>query len=142
MPLAKCPRCGNMFNKDQDIVCHECQEAEEKDYEKVRAVIENSPNLNMDEVATKADVDIACVKRMLEQGVITTKVEGGEGVRCGMCGAPAISISKRLCQACLDKLNTQMFKAQSQVKLSARRKPDLGNTSVHDALDEKRRRES
>jgi protein-arginine kinase activator protein McsA len=129
-----------MFNKTEVAVCNDCLPHEENDYDKVRAVIEKSPNMSADEVAEHADVQIDVVKRMLAQGIVAMKT-ASERVECGMCGAPAISVSKRLCQACLDKLNAQMLRAQSQVKLNAKPKPtsDFNAGNVHDAFHEKRR---
>ena len=140
MPLAKCVRCAKMFNKVDVSVCTTCLPVEEQDYDKVRAVIEKSPNMSADEVAQQADVDLEVVKRMLAQGIVAMKT-ASDKVECGMCGAPAISVSKRLCQACLDKLNSQMMRAQSQVKLGVKPKPtsDFTPSSVHDAFHEKRR---
>lgn len=140
MPLAKCARCNKMFNKTDVPVCSDCLPHEEDDYDKVRSIIEESPNLSTDEVAERADVDINVVKRMLDQGIVAMKT-ASEKVTCGMCGAPAISLSKRLCQACLDKLNSQMLRAQSQVKLSTKPKQsgDTSSGGVHNAFDQKRR---
>lgn len=140
MPLAKCARCSKMFNKTEVAVCNDCLPAEESDYDKVRTVVEKSPNMSADEVAAHADVDLDVVKRMLAQGIVAMK-SAAEKIVCGMCGAPAISVSKRLCQACLDKLNAQMLRAQSQVKLESKPKPtsDYNAGNVHDAFHEKRR---
>ncbi len=138
MPLAKCARCKKMFNKEDSPICRHCIPAEEADYDKVRAALEKEPRLNAEEVAAKAEVDVECVKRMLEAGVIEAVT--GEGVRCGMCGAPAISASKRLCQACLDKLNMDMAKAQSKIRLGMKKPPEIGGKAdVHQAFDAKRR---
>lgn len=138
MPLAKCPRCGKLFDKTATLVCQNCVADEEKDYDKVRALLEKSPELTAEAAAARAQIDVAVVKRMLEQGIVAFKTGAGE-IACGMCGAPAISVSKRLCQGCLDKLNAQVVRAQNQVKLSARQQPEVGLGSAHKAFDEKRR---
>lgn len=138
MPLAKCPRCEKLYDKVSAIVCQNCIADEEADYEKVRALLEESPELTAEAACAKAQIDVAVVKRMLEQGIVAFKSGAGK-VTCGMCGAPAISVSKRLCQTCLDKLNAQVIRAQSQVKLSTRQQPDIGLGSAHKTFDEKRR---
>lgn len=138
MPLAKCVRCKKMFNKEASPVCSACQPEEDSDHEKVRNAIEKDPSLNAKQVAELTSVDLACVKRMLDAGLIATAASL-DGISCGMCGAPAISASKRLCQACLDRLNMQMAKAQSQIRLGAKKDPELGGATVHEAFDDKRR---
>jgi ribosomal protein L37E len=111
-----------MFTKVQAPVCKNCVEDEEADFEKIREIIEKDESLNVEQVAEEADVDIAVVRRMVDTGRVK-QVTLGERVKCGQCGAPAISMSKKLCQACLDKLNAQVSRAQSQIKLGAR--PDV-----------------
>lgn len=137
MPLAKCARCKKIFDKTESPVCGECTPAEEADYEKVRAAIEKNPGLNAEQVAAETDVAIDCVKRMLDAGVIT--MAAGQNLVCGMCGAPAISASKRLCQACLDKLNMQVAKAQSKIQLGMKKPAQVGDGTAHQAFDSKRR---
>ncbi len=128
MPLATCLRCKQMFNKVQSAVCTACQDAEDAEFEKIRQVIEKNENLNVEEVAEAAEVDIPVVRRMVEGGLVKqVAAMDGEVTRCGQCGAPAISTSKKLCQVCLDKLNTQMTKAQAQIKLGQRREVEIGD---------------
>ena len=125
MPLASCVRCNKMFTKVKSPVCKNCTEDEEDDFEKIRVVIERDESLNVEQVAEEADVDIAVVRRMVDTGRVK-QVTLGEKVVCGQCGAPAISMSKKLCQACLDKLNAQVSRAQSQIKLSQRPEVQVG----------------
>lgn len=126
MALASCPRCKKMFDKMGTKVCPKCQPAESEDYDKIRAVLDKFPNLNAEETAVEADVSVPCVMRMLEQGLISSVSLNTEPVICGKCGAPAISVSKKLCQACLEKLNAQVAQAQSKIKLSEKKDVQVG----------------
>ncbi|MCC6143900.1 MAG: hypothetical protein IT368_08840 [Candidatus Hydrogenedentes bacterium] len=141
MPLAKCPRCERLFNKGETKVCATCLPAEEEDYGKVRDVIAEDENLPPAEVAKRAKVHVDVVYRMINEGVITSVATGtAVSVACGMCGAPAISLSKKLCQACLDKLNHQVARAQSQIKATPLQKPGFeSNLSAHEIFYQKRR---
>lgn len=140
MPLASCARCGKMFNKKNSPVCSACQKAEDEDMEKVRKVVEEDPNLNAQEIAERAKVDISVVNRMIDLGLLVRVSEIANQIKCGMCGAPAISATKKLCQACLEKLNAEVIKAQSQIKLEARATPKIGesNLTVRETLEVKR----
>jgi len=139
MPLATCPRCKKMFNKVKSSVCPKCQEAESADCDKIRSVLDARPNLNAEQVAAEADVDVHVITRMLDDGLISN-VSLSEQVKCGRCGAPAISRSKKLCQACLEKLNAEVAQAQAQMKLSDRKKVQVGEfLHARKAFDQRRR---
>jgi predicted amidophosphoribosyltransferase len=140
MPLAKCVRCKKLFNKEVSPVCGECQEAETADHEKIRALIDRHPNLSAEQVASKAGVDIECVLRMVDQGRLTNTASL-HGVKCGGCGAPAISFAKKLCQQCLDKLNSEVAKAQSNIRLPEKRQAQVGEflPNTRKSFEQKRR---
>jgi len=139
MPLATCPRCKKMFNKMKASVCPKCQEAENADYDSIRSVLDAKPSLNAEQVAAEAEVEVQVVTRMLDDGLIAN-ISLSDQVKCGRCGAPAISRSKKLCQACLEKLNAQVAQAQAQMKLSDRKKVQVGEfLHARKAFDQKRR---
>jgi len=139
MPLAACSRCNKMFNKTESPVCPACQPAEDADFEKVREAVDRDSNLNAEQVADETNVDIAVVQRMIKDGVIENALLG-EPVVCGMCGAPAISMSKKLCQDCLDKLNAEMIAATRGIKLEAKKEVRVGEyMNAREEFDKKRR---
>jgi NMD protein affecting ribosome stability and mRNA decay len=141
MPLSKCPRCNKLFEKTRFAVCSLCQEAEEADYEQVREVLERMPNLNAEQVAEETKVDIAVIARMVKEGLVTNTLLQEHGAKCGMCGAPAISLSKKLCQSCLEKLNVRVTKMQGQVKLNQKKnvQVDAHLGSARKSFEKKRR---
>ncbi|HIJ65782.1 MAG TPA: hypothetical protein HPP77_07500 [Candidatus Hydrogenedentes bacterium] len=130
MPIATCPRCKRVFDKGSIPVCPKCESDEQSDYERIREVLERLPHLNAEEIALEADIDRDTVLRMLEQGLIQN-VSINQQIKCGRCGAPAISISKRLCQACLEKMNAEAALAQSKVKLPPKKSAQVGETMMN-----------
>ncbi len=140
MPLASCGRCGKMFNKVTANVCSSCLEAEESDYEKIRDVIAQNENLNAEQVAEAAEVDVAVVRRIIGEGRVAM-VSLGEAPKCGKCGAPAISSTKKLCQACLERLNAEVSRAQSQIKLEKKKETQIGayDNNARKAFEAKRK---
>jgi ribosomal protein L37E len=139
MPLATCPRCKKIFENTRSVVCAKCQDDENADYDKIRAVLERSPNLNAEQAAEEAEVPVQCVTRMMQEGLISN-VSLSESVKCGRCGAPAISLSKKLCQACLEKLNAEVAAAQSKIKLSQKKTVQVSEyLHARKAFEEKRR---
>lgn len=139
MPLAACPRCKKMFDKGRSKVCSKCQADEDEDFDKIRTALELNPNMNAEQTAVEADVTVACVMRMQETGMITN-VSFSESAKCGKCGAPAISINKKLCQACLEKLNAEVALAQSKIKLKEKKEVQVSEfLHARKAFEEKRR---
>lgn len=129
-----------MFNKVSANVCPTCNEAEEADYEKIREVIAQNENLTAEQVADEAQVDISVVRRIIGEGRVAL-VSLGEVPKCGKCGAPAISITKKLCQACLERLNADVSKMQSQIKLEKKKEIQIGayDNSARKAFEAKRK---
>ncbi len=141
MPLAKCARCKKPFQKLRSPVCPACQDAEDADYEKVKQVLEREPDLNAEQVAKRAEVGVECVWRMLDLGLIASAVSIAATIRCGRCGAPAISASKKLCEACLNKLNAEAVAAQASLR-SKKKTPQVSGepVSAREAIEKKRRK--
>lgn len=127
MPLSNCPRCKKMFNKTAEAsVCASCESAEQGDYAKVREVLQKEPGLNMEQAAERADVPLTVVQRMLKEGSLVSANAIDTGT-CGRCGQrPAISMAKKLCQECLDKLNMEVAQATAAIKLSEKKPAQVG----------------
>tara|TARA_R110001592_G_scaffold66047_1_gene202719 strand:+ start:391 stop:780 length:390 start_codon:yes stop_codon:yes gene_type:complete len=129
-----------MFTKVSSPVCRNCQEEEDADFEKIHEVISKDETLNVKQVAEASGVDVAVVRRMVEEGLVAQVTLGDTSVVCGQCGAPAISMSKKLCQACLDKLNVQVSKAQAQIKLTKKQDVQIGEyNNAREAFQAKRK---
>lgn len=124
MGLVKCPRCNKLFNKIRSSICPMCEPDEERDYDVIREALEKAPNLSAEQLAESTDVPIDCIMRLLDAGRISTAPD--EKVRCGRCGAPAISMSKKLCEACLQKLNSEIAAAQSRIVLPKKKQVQAG----------------
>jgi len=142
MPLAKCPRCDRIFDKTKVPVCPRCESDEETDYERVRHSLATIPNQTVEQVAQNTGVAVECVLRLMADGRIQNSA-ANENVRCGRCGGKAISISKRLCEACLQKLNAEIARQQNKASLppkKGRRPLSLGNAvEIRRLIEEKRK---
>lgn len=136
MAIAQCPRCDQVFNKVSSLVCAKCAPDEEAEYARVREVMEDMKEHTSDQLAKEAGVEVECVLRMLEQGLIANVAD--RQVKCGRCGAPAISAVQRLCAPCLGKLETEVAKAKKHVRASQPRGQQDDKT-VHKTIDAKRR---
>lgn len=138
MNVNKCVRCGRLFAKIESPVCLGCSPAEEEDFIKIRAVLQRVPGLNAEQLAQEAEVDLACVLRMIDQGLVSQISMGGL-VQCGRCGAPAISMSKRLCESCLTELDRECAEAMRELRDRIATTPPPDIHEVRRVVDEKRR---
>lgn len=139
MPLANCPRCKKLFNKVKLAICTACEAEEEADFEKVRRSLHDKPNQTAEEVAEATGVSQDCVLRLLDEGRIAN-VSLADAVTCGRCGAPAISLSKRLCQDCLNRLSVELAAEQSKIQLPGRKSVSTESTrAVREIIDDKRK---
>jgi ribosomal protein L37E len=137
MPLNKCARCGKLFTKVKNPVCPKCEPGEEADYELIRQALEETPNQTAEQLASTTEVALPCVMRLVDDGRVATAPTGK--IRCGRCGAPAISMSKKLCEACLHKLESEVARAQAGIKLTKKKGVEVGTAmNVRKWLNEKK----
>lgn len=146
MALARCPRCGKAFDRIRSAVCADCTPEEEADYGKIRDVLTTDEPLSLFAVAERAGVGSDVVRRMLDEGEIVNAALI-DGVKCGRCGRPAISVRKRLCERCLSELNRNVTDSVTKLRTlidehraEVRQSWKQGQAhGVHDALSDKRR---
>lgn len=135
--LATCARCKRLFTKSDFEVCANCRDAELADYDKIRNALAENESLSAAAVAELTGVSLACVLRMVEHGgAKATSAE--EQLRCGMCGAPAISARQRICESCLKKLDLEVSVMRERV-LEQQGKAHSSMSGVHRTVEKKRR---
>lgn len=115
MPLAKCVRCKKIFSKISSAVCPNCQPEEDADFGKIHNAIVKFPGAKAEEIASIAGVGVECVMRMLSEGRLRYSDVSDEAT-CGRCGAPAISMAKRLCERCLVEMDRECAEAMRDLK--------------------------
>lgn len=129
-----------MFNKIKSAVCPTCMPQEELEYDLIRSTIRDNPDMNAKGVAALSGVEEDVVHRMLKEGLIASTALN-EGTKCGMCGGEAISAAKKLCQPCLDKLNTEVSKAQASIHLGGKKDAQVGEfLNVRQTISDKKRK--
>ena len=149
MSLARCGRCDRVFDQIRSPVCPRCLKDENHDYAKIREVLYESPGLAPEEVAERAEVSRACVMRMIDEGEIADEGLLPKSV-CGICGAPAIGVGKRLCERCLMRLDNDVrdtiskmrekMEHNKRIMFIAGQPGPAHAEQVHDALRKKRRK--
>jgi predicted amidophosphoribosyltransferase len=139
MPLASCPRCAKMYQKiESQTVCPDCTEAENKDQDAILDFVASNPGCKPAEVAAATGVPMSSVLRAIDMHRITEMDKATEGVKCGRCGAPAISLAKKLCEKCLAKLNDELAREKASIKLPPKKELERESTksTIRRKIDE------
>ncbi|MBX3178984.1 MAG: hypothetical protein KF886_16640 [Candidatus Hydrogenedentes bacterium] len=136
--LAKCARCNKLYNRILSEVCNACQPAEDADYARIRDALLRAPDMTAEQVALEADVSFDCVLRMLREGRIENIAHDSDA-KCGRCGAPAISETKRLCRKCLMALDRECATAMHEMRARIMARDSTEMNDVIDAVEERRK---
>lgn len=135
MALAKCARCKKVYNRIASPICPKCEPDEDADFNKIHHILAKQPGLHADAVALAAEVSIETVLRMLDGGRLRVQ-DDRKHVACGRCGEPAISRTKRLCEACLVEMDRECAAAMRELQKDFSRGPKRKHGT--DVLSEKR----
>jgi len=122
MALANCERCNKIFNKMSTPLCPSCIEQEEQDLQTVNTALREQPGQTVEELAESTGVSKRTILRLIKCERIACDATLA-GVKCGKCGAPAISLSTRLCQRCAAEMSTAAARACSRTA-KASKEPD------------------
>lgn len=137
MPLTNCPRCDRMFDqRPGHDVCDNCVPAEDVDMERISQFVSNNPDVSPADVASALTIDYQIVMRAVNAGRVA-QVANLEAVRCGRCGAPAISHSKKLCENCLAELNAQLARERNNMNVPSKSSRG-GGKGIRDDIKKKR----
>lgn len=143
MTLANCERCKSIFNKVSGPVCPTCIEQEENDFKIVNDALREEPHQTVDQLAKKTDVSEKTILRFIKDKRIASDKDLFD-VKCGKCGAPAISIATRLCERCAAEMSRAVGQARSDMASTGGvvgKRADEGDIpadeTVHDAIQRK-----
>lgn len=137
--LAHCARCRRLYVRFEWNVCIACLGSEEADYGRIREELSRTPDVSIETLAERAQVTVACVLRMLDDGLIASADAADR--TCGQCGAPAISAKQRLCARCLLSLDRQLPRELRHAQKHRERRATMRGTAqgVRSMLKLKRR---
>jgi predicted amidophosphoribosyltransferase len=99
MALENCQKCNGIFNRISGPFCPKCVEQEEQDFKTVHEALREKPHQTIEELAENTGVSEKTIMRLIKDKRISSNLNT-EGVTCGKCGAPAISLATRLCERC------------------------------------------
>ncbi|MCX7667313.1 MAG: MerR family transcriptional regulator [Atribacterota bacterium] len=106
--LARCRRCGKVFNKviEKDI-CPVCLAEEEKEFQRVKSFFREHPRARLEEASRETGVEKKVIMQFLKDGRLQLALPAGEtleeGLFCERCGKPILQ--GKLCEECKKKLS-------------------------------------
>lgn len=110
MNVRNCRKCGKIFNYVAGPhICPSCREAQEADFQRVKAYIRENPNATISQVAEDCEVEISQIHQWLREERLSLTEGSGIVLQCESCGAP-ITCGK-YCDACRHKLSTGLSNA-------------------------------
>ncbi len=102
MELAKCVRCGKLFNRVKLSVCHPCELEEEKEILMVQIYMRDHPGESLEDVSNTLNIYLDDIERWISEKRLTiVNIEGG-GVKCLICGVTIVT--GRVCVRCSERL--------------------------------------
>lgn len=85
--LVNCTWCGKVYVAHQPGLCPECREAEDADFERIRAYLAEQPAAGVEEVAAATGVAPARILRFLRTGRLRL-AQKSDSLTCRLCGEP------------------------------------------------------
>ncbi|MDQ0159661.1 TIGR03826 family flagellar region protein [Alkalibacillus salilacus] len=128
--LANCPRCGNLFVKQNQDVCADCFKKEEEDFQTVYEFMRKKKNRmsTMNEVAETTGVD----KHLIQKWLIQRRIHPGEFPNltydCERCGTQIYE--GRLCLNCAGDLQNDL-KEEAGAKTIAEQEQEKRDAKVY-----------
>lgn len=105
MELRNCKQCGNLFlYNGTQLVCPQCFEKEEKNFELVKDYLWDHPKASLRQVVEGTGVREDKILRYLQEGRISLADDSSISLQCELCGAK-ISYG-RICAQCAKSLGT------------------------------------
>ncbi|MCG3198283.1 MAG: hypothetical protein HUU16_03845 [Candidatus Omnitrophica bacterium] len=101
MEMAKCVRCGKLFNKVRLPVCQPCELEEEKEIFAVQCHLRDHPGESLEEASDALNIYLEDIERWITEKRLTVHYAVGQGLKCLFCGAPIVT--GRICAQCAEK---------------------------------------
>lgn len=109
MDVKNCRRCRKLFNYiGGQQICPACKEEIEKEFQKVKAYIQDHRNVSVVEVATECEVEENQIRQWVREERLMF-AEGVGGIVCETCGAPISS--GRFCEKCKASMINELSEA-------------------------------
>jgi hypothetical protein len=102
MELAKCARCGKLFNQVKLPVCPPCELEEEKEILTVQVYMRDHTGESLEEVSNALNIYLEDIERWIGERRLTVTNLEGTAIKCFICEVPIVT--GRVCLRCSERL--------------------------------------
>lgn len=103
MEVKNCSKCRKLFQYlSGPPLCPSCKEAEEKEFQDVKAYLKEHPKATITEVSETLEISVDKITRFLKEGRLEIAPGSAIILECERCGTPVTS--GRYCAMCSNKL--------------------------------------
>lgn len=102
MELAKCVRCGKLYNRFKLAVCPPCELDEEKEILTVQVYMRDHPGESLENVSNALNIYLDDIERWIHEKRLSIITLEGGAIRCFICGVPIGT--GRICVRCSERL--------------------------------------
>lgn len=118
MELAKCARCGKLFNRIKLPVCPPCEIEEEKEILTVQVYMRDHPGDSLEEVSNGTNIYLEDIERWITEKRLTVVSIQGVALKCIICGTPVVT--GRICSRCNERLGMPIGQPEAPKPAAAR----------------------
>ncbi len=102
MELAKCERCGKLYNRVKLPVCPPCEQEEEKEILSVQVYMRDHPGDSLEGVSNALNIYIEDIERWISEKRLNVVSLQSVALKCIICGTPVTN--GRICARCNERL--------------------------------------
>lgn len=107
MEVKVCRSCKRIFQYVAGPeICHECREAEEELFQKVKAYLKEHPGANTYEINQETGISAKLVEKFLRQGRLEVAPDSVLALGCERCGKKITT--GRYCNECANEVTNQL----------------------------------
>lgn len=102
--LRNCKRCGKVFPSTGSLICRECLEKEEEQYEQVKMYLAENPGASIEQIHRDTQIPVAVISDFVRKGLLVgTPAKETTELRCIICKRPISS--GKICFECQKALS-------------------------------------
>jgi hypothetical protein len=102
MELAKCARCGKLYNRVKLTVCPPCELEEEKEILTVQVYMRDHPGESLEDISNTLNIYLEDIERWIAEKRLSVVSIEGTTIKCFICGVPIVT--GRVCIRCSERL--------------------------------------
>jgi len=106
--LRNCKRCGKVFPSTGSLICRECLEKEEEQFQQIKIYLAENPGASIDQIHRDTQIPVEVISDFVRKGLLVgTPAKETTELRCMICKRPISS--GKICLECQKALSEGNF---------------------------------